>query len=235
MAIDQSKTTVRINPTVFDVAPDYALVAILCRGVRAPEGSHPRLAVVEDDVRSHDVAPPDPHTAAWHAAYSAAGISPSRYPNAAAALARRVRREGQLPRLGYVVDLCNAASLTSHLPIASCALDRLTDRRLEVSRADGREVFRAIGAADEERPGPGEVVFRDAQHRAHSRRWNWRQSDQIKTTPSSNTILVTIESVVDDTRHLDTAADLLPDLHEICETAQVHVLHRQSTSARWAA
>jgi len=59
-----------------------------------------------------------PEVAAWRRAYARMGLKPTQYRSAAEALLRRVRREGTLPRLHPLVDLCNAVSIAFALPIA---------------------------------------------------------------------------------------------------------------------
>jgi len=55
---------------------------------------------------------------AWRRAYAQMGFKPTQYRSAAEALLRRFRREGDLPRLHPLVDLCNAVSLAYALPVA---------------------------------------------------------------------------------------------------------------------
>jgi DNA/RNA-binding domain of Phe-tRNA-synthetase-like protein len=55
---------------------------------------------------------------AWRRAYAQMGFKPTQYRSAGEALLRRFRREGDLPRLHPLVDLCNAVSLAHALPVA---------------------------------------------------------------------------------------------------------------------
>ncbi len=59
------------------------------------------------------------------------GLKPTKYRSAAEALLRRFRREGELPRLHSVIDLCNAMSLAFALPVAVFDLAQV-DQFLEV-------------------------------------------------------------------------------------------------------
>ena len=75
---------------------------------------------------------------AWRRAYTQMGLKPTQYRSAAEALLRRFRREGDLPRLHPLVDLCNAVSLAFALPVAVFDLAGV-DSRLEVRHAVGGE------------------------------------------------------------------------------------------------
>ena len=66
-----------------------------------------------------------PEVAAWRRAYAQMGMKPTQYRSAAEALLRRFRREGALPQLHPLVDLCNAVSLAFALPVAVFDWSRL--------------------------------------------------------------------------------------------------------------
>src|SRR5919108_92314 len=115
-----------------------------------------------------------PEVAAWRRAYAQMGMKPTQYRSAAEALMRRFRREGDIPRLHPLVDLCNAVSLAFALPIAVFDLAQV-DSYLEVRHATGDEQYLAFNG-EIEIPPAGEVIFADAAHRVHARRWTFRQS-----------------------------------------------------------
>ncbi|HEX2322939.1 MAG TPA: hypothetical protein VHJ18_28510, partial [Streptosporangiaceae bacterium] len=52
-----------------------------------------------------------PEIQAWRRAFAAMGLKPTQYRCASESLLRRFRKEGQLPRLHPLVDICNAVSL----------------------------------------------------------------------------------------------------------------------------
>ena len=92
------------------------------------------------------------------------GLKPTQYRCAAESLLRRFRKEGALPRLHPLVDLCNAVSLAFAIPVAVLDVAEIA-WPLEVRYADGDEELpdvrrrgRAPGAGrgDLRRPGrPG--------------------------------------------------------------------------------
>ena len=59
-----------------------------------------------------------PEIQAWRRAFARMGLKPTQYRCAAESLLRRFRKEGSLPRLHPLVDLCNAVSLAFAIPVA---------------------------------------------------------------------------------------------------------------------
>ena len=59
-----------------------------------------------------------PEIQAWRRAFAQLGLKPTQYRSASESLLRRFRKEGSLPRLHPLVDLCNAVSLAFAIPVA---------------------------------------------------------------------------------------------------------------------
>jgi DNA/RNA-binding domain of Phe-tRNA-synthetase-like protein len=130
---------------------------------------------------------------AWRRAFARLGLKPTRYRCAAESLLRRFRREGALPRLHPVVDLCNAVSLAFAVPVAAIDTARV-DGGLVVRPAAGDEVYEAF-SGEVEHPEPGEVTFADEAGRAHARRWTHRQSGWSAVRPATTGVLVVAEAL----------------------------------------
>ena len=130
---------------------------------------------------------------AWRRAFSKMGLKPTQYRSASEALLRRFRREGALPRLHGVIDLCNAASLAFAIPLAVFDVARISGH-LEVRYASGDEVYRSF-SGELETPAPGEVIFADDAGQAHARRWTNRQSSASAVTSATETVLVIAEAL----------------------------------------
>jgi DNA/RNA-binding domain of Phe-tRNA-synthetase-like protein len=156
-----------------------------------------------------------PEIRAWRRAFAAMGLKPTQYRCASEALLRRLRREGTLPRLHPLVDLCNAVSAAYAVPVAALDLDRV-DGDLEVRPATGSERYLSF-AGEEEHPEPGEVVFVDRAHRAHARRWTNRQSAASAVRADTRTVLVVAEAL-HDTAGRDVAALVGTLARQISET-----------------
>ncbi len=134
-----------------------------------------------------------PEIAAWRRAYSQMGLKPTQYRSAAEALLRRFKREGELPRIHPVIDLCNALSLAFALPVAVFDLAQV-DQFLEVRHARGTETYLAWSGEIENVP-EGEVIFADAADHAHARRWTFRQSRKSTVRPETESALVVAEGL----------------------------------------
>jgi DNA/RNA-binding domain of Phe-tRNA-synthetase-like protein len=111
-----------------------------------------------------------PEIQAWRRAFARMGLRPTQYRCAAESLLRRFRKEGSLPRLHPLVDLCNAVLLAFAIPVAVFDA-RAVAWPLEVRYAVGDEDYLTFGG-DTEHPAAGEVIFADqaGQRRAHPRR-----------------------------------------------------------------
>jgi DNA/RNA-binding domain of Phe-tRNA-synthetase-like protein len=134
-----------------------------------------------------------PEVAAWRRGFARMGIKPTQYRSAAEALLRRFRREGGVPSLHPLVDLCNAVSLAFALPVAVFDVARIVGY-LEVRHATGVEQH--VGAHGEvESPDAGEVIFADAADHAHARRWTFRQSQRSAVRADTRQVLVVSEGL----------------------------------------
>lgn len=133
---------------------------------------------------------------AWRSAFSTMGLKPTQYRCASEALLRRLRKDGVLPKLHPLVDLCNAASASHAIPVAAFDLDRV-DGSLTVRPAAGHETYLTFGGVTEH-PNVGEVVFADDAGTAHARRWTNRQSAASAVSRSTITTLIVIEGLHDE-------------------------------------
>ncbi len=130
---------------------------------------------------------------AWRRAYTQMGLKPTQYRSAGEALLRRFRREGDLPRLHPLVDLCNAVSLAFALPVAVFDLAGV-DAWLEVRHAVGGEEHTGFGG-ETEHAEAGEVIFADAANHAHARRWTFRQSRRSTVSSGTRDVLIVAEGL----------------------------------------
>jgi DNA/RNA-binding domain of Phe-tRNA-synthetase-like protein len=142
-----------------------------------------------------------PEIQAWRRAFAKMGLKPTQYRCAAESLLRRFRKEGSLPRLHPLVDLCNAVSLAFAIPVAVLDAGRVA-WPLEVRYAVGDEDYLTFGG-DIEHPAAGEVIFADRARRAHARRWTNRQSGLSAVRESTAAVLIVAEAL-----HDSAAADV---------------------------
>jgi len=180
----------------------------LVPGVVYLEGVRPDVDVAEPVARYAAVAAERlagrteselPEIQAWRRAFSRLGLKPTQYRCASESLLRRFRKEGALPAIHPLIDLCNAISLAFAIPIAVLDLDSI-EGALEVRHADGTETYLTFGGTTEH-PEPGEVTYADDAGQAHARRWTNRQSGRSAVREATRSVLIVAEAL-----H-DTAAD----------------------------
>ncbi|MCK1823103.1 hypothetical protein MTQ10_26790 [Streptomyces sp. XM83C] len=188
--------------------PRLAAGALYVTGVDASADVGARVAAYTERARARLAVAGEgefPEVVAWRRAFSRMGLKPTQYRCASESLLRRLRKEGTLPRIHPVVDLCNAVSAAYAVPVAALDADRITGPLLEVRPARGDERYTPFGGGTEH-PVPGEVTFADSAGRAHARRWTHRQSGHSAVGPGTRRVLVVAEAQHDD------GARVMPDL-----------------------
>jgi DNA/RNA-binding domain of Phe-tRNA-synthetase-like protein len=134
-----------------------------------------------------------PEIQAWRRAFSRMGLKPTQYRCAAESLLRRFKKEGSLPRLHPLIDVCNAISLAFAIPVAVFDVAEIVDQ-VEVRYATGTETYLTF-SGETESPGAGEVIFADGAGRAHARRWTNRQSGYSAIRDTTTTALIVAEAM----------------------------------------
>jgi DNA/RNA-binding domain of Phe-tRNA-synthetase-like protein len=145
-----------------------------------------------------------PEIRAWRRTYTKMGLKPTQYRCASEALLRRFRKEGILPELHPLVDVCNAVSLAFAIPVAVFDVSKVSGG-LEVRYADGDEEYLTF-SGETEHPSPHEVIFADQARRVHARRWVNRQSGLSAVQSTTATALIVTEAM-----H-ETASSDVPEL-----------------------
>ncbi len=136
-----------------------------------------------------------PEIQAWRRAFSKMGLKPAQYRCASESLLRRFRKEGGIPAIHPLIDLCNAISIAFAIPEAVFDVSRIVGH-IEVRNATGDETYDTF-AGDVEHPEAGEVIFADAEGRAHARRWTNRQSGYSPVRAETSTVLIVAEALHD--------------------------------------
>ena len=134
-----------------------------------------------------------PSIVAWRRTFSAFGVQPTRYRNAAEALIRRLTKAGDIPSINCLVDIANLVSIRYGLPVAAMDQARVAGPTT-VRFAKGDEHFNDLGSSRTTSPEIGEVVFVDRKGAVSARRWCWRQSAQSATGPDTVEALYTVEA-----------------------------------------
>jgi DNA/RNA-binding domain of Phe-tRNA-synthetase-like protein len=136
-----------------------------------------------------------PEIQAWRRAFSRMGLKPTQYRCASEALLRRFRKEGSLPRILPLIDICNAVSLAFAIPVAVFDVARI-ERYLEVRHAAGDERYETF-AGEIEHPAVHEVIFVDDARQVHARRWTNRQSGTSAVRETTTAVLIVAEALHD--------------------------------------
>jgi DNA/RNA-binding domain of Phe-tRNA-synthetase-like protein len=217
--------------------PELVAGVLLARGVDSSARVSEPVARFHALAAARLAASPEaelPEVQAWRRAFSRMGLKPTQYRSAAESLLRRFRKEGGMPSLHPMIDLCNAISLAFAIPIAVFDVARVS-QYLEVRHATGSEDYRAF-SGDTEHPEPREVIFADAEARAHARRWSHRQSAFSAVRDDTTTVLIVVEamhaSALEDLQRLTAA--LQGSLAAIgAATASTAILKEASPRFEW--
>jgi DNA/RNA-binding domain of Phe-tRNA-synthetase-like protein len=165
-----------------------------------------------------------PEIQAWRRAFTRMGLKPTQYRSASESLLRRFRKEGSLPQIHPLIDLCNSVSLAFAIPVAVFDVAKVAEH-LEVRYADGSERYESFGG-DLDSPEAGEVIFADAAGRAHARRWTNRQSASSAVSAETNDVVIVAEALHDTARAdverlLRTVSDELASIWSITSRSAV--------------
>jgi DNA/RNA-binding domain of Phe-tRNA-synthetase-like protein len=199
------------SPVIWSHYPELTPGVLFVEGVRADADVDAHVAQLNGiAARRLDAAGSEsnlPEIRAWRAVFSRMGLKPTQYRCASESLLRRFKKEGALPRIHPLIDLCNAASLAFAVPVAVFDVAHVAES-LEVRPAGGTETYLSF-AGETEHPDPGEVVFADARGQAHARRWTHRQSGLSAIRAETASALLVMEAMhetagVDVRRLVDT-------------------------------
>jgi DNA/RNA-binding domain of Phe-tRNA-synthetase-like protein len=192
------------SPQIWHDFPELVPGVLFVKGVRAD------VRVDEAVTKLHAIAQSRlatssegelPEIQAWRRAFSRMGLKPTQYRCAAESLLRRFKKDGMLPRIHPLIDLCNAASLAFATPVAVFDVSAVAER-IEVRRAIGDERYLSF-AGEVEHPDADEVIFADGANRAHARRWSHRQSGDSAIRTGTTDALIVAEGM-----HVSAAEDV---------------------------
>ncbi len=214
--------------------PELVPGALLAGGITPDAQADAGVARFTDRARSRLAQAPEselPEIQAWRRAFARMGLKPTQYRCAAESLLRRFRKEGAIPGLHPLVDLCNAVSLAFAIPVAVFDISKINGD-LEVRYAAGDEKYLTF-SGEVEHPGAHEVIFCDAAGQAHARRWSNRQSGLSAVQHSTTGALIVAEAmhVAASSDMQELTAALAGELHALgYSTPAVTVLSRSTPS-----
>jgi DNA/RNA-binding domain of Phe-tRNA-synthetase-like protein len=127
------------------------------------------------------------------------------------ALLKRIEKGTGVSPINPLVDIYNAVSLTYGLPCGGEDIDTFKGDLL-LTKADGGELFLALGDEDYDNALPGEIIYKDEEG-AVCRCWNWRDGQRTMLTEHTVNAFLIIESVNPDRKDdLVAAAESLAEL-----------------------
>ena len=222
----------RHSDAIWDDYPQLAAGAIAVEPVSASATVQERIARFEAIAASRLAQSPESELAeiqAWRRAFARMGLKPTQYRCASEALLRRFRKEGSLPQIHPLVDLCNAVSIAFAIPVAVFDVAEIADF-LEVRYATGTEIYESF-SGETESPALGEVIFADNAGTVHARRWTNRQSARSAVREGTSSVLVVAEALHDSASEdiaklLETLAEELDAVWPLSPTAAI--LSRES-------
>lgn len=181
---------------IWDDFPDLVPGVLVAGGITSDLSVESRLvpyhAIAESRLASSTEGE-FPEIQAWRRAFSKMGLKPTQYRCASESLLRRFRKEGALPAIHPLIDLCNAVSIAFAIPVAVFDSSRIAEF-IEVRYATGDETYDTFSGVTEH-PEGREVIFADAGGRAHARRWTNRQSGYSPVRETTSQVLIVAEAL----------------------------------------
>lgn len=192
-----SLVTPSIDSRLAGIAPGFRALSILVEAapITHPEVATAALAQACQQMLNDDVSWAAAHLSDWDEVFKTFGAKPKRTPCSAAALRKRVQKDGSLPSLDPVVDIYNAVSIRYAIPVGGENLAAYSGA-LRLTLADGSEPFDTYkeGQPMMEHPEPGEVIWRDDLG-VTCRRWNWRQGVRTRLDSQAQSMWFILESL----------------------------------------
>ena len=209
-----------VSKDVFDLLPDACFGVVAVRGVdnskSYPEVSellHAAIAECEGALAGVKVKE-SPEIVPYREAFRALGINPNKFMCSIEALMTRIAKGKGFPEISPIVDLGNAVSLRTRLPIGAHDMGTV-ERALEVRHAREGDTFVPFGGGEVETPDENEVVYVSGGQ-VRTRRWTWRQSEIGKITESTTDLLFPIDGFR--SLNLDRVLEARKELSELIES-----------------
>lgn len=185
------------HPALWNAYPELAAGALYARGIHRQVDAEAAIARREATARTRLAQAGSeselPEIQAWRRTFQRMGLKPTQYRCASESLLRRLRKEGSLPRIHPLIDLCNGISMAFAIPVAVLDASRIAGA-LQVRAASGNERYLAF-SGESEHPEPGEVTFVDDAGNAHARRWTHRQSGLSAVRDATSDVLIVAEAM----------------------------------------
>lgn len=186
-----------IDSQISVIAPKFKALSITVKGSKIREWTYAKTVLKDacSSILENDFLWAESHINAWGEVYRRFGTKPNRTPCSAAALRKRVFKEGTMPSIDPIVDIYNAISIRYAIPVGGEDMDNYQGTPT-LTIADGTEPFCTMknGETSIENPEVGEVIWRD-EIGVTCRRWNWRQGVRTRIKSSTRNMWFILESL----------------------------------------
>ncbi len=186
-----------IDARISRIAPEFRALSISVQGtaVQNSEYAQQVLQAACRFVIDNDYSWAKSHIDAWGDVFRQFGAKPNRTPCSAAALRKRVLKDGVMPSIDPIVDIYNAISIRYAIPVGGEDMESYQGTPT-LTIADGTEPFDTIknGETSIEYPDEGEVIWRDDVG-VTCRRWNWRQGVRTRIESDTRNMWFILESL----------------------------------------
>jgi lysyl-tRNA synthetase class 1 len=211
--------SLKLATALFDRFPDLRIAVIrVSLPAELPAGAGPAARALLIEAQGD---PAEVDFSAWHEAFRWFGSKPKKYRCAAEALLLRVRGGHAIPSILPLVDLYNAWSIRSGLPIGGDDLARVQGD-IQLTFATGDEVFTEASGA-ESSPRKGEVIYRD-RATVLCRRWNWREAAATLLSEATTEAILYVEAPFGETNFEATIQGLADSLRDVLHASRAEVV-----------
>lgn len=149
------------------------------------------------------------------------------------ALLKRANQGRTFDPIDPMVDVYNSISMTYGVPVGMEGRDKIKGA-MHLGQVDGGQVFRPVGADDDEPTLPGEICYYDEEG-AVCRCLNWRDAQRTMLTEDSQNVVAVIESV--NAKQAERANEAMEELSKLInkyfgvETTKVYHLTKDNPVA----
>jgi DNA/RNA-binding domain of Phe-tRNA-synthetase-like protein len=190
-----------VDKKVFEVLPTYCLGIVVAHGIDNHQPNERIEKAMDEEIQKfHDMAQDKNirefrNINAYREAFKKLNMNPNRFMCSIEALAKRVKKNADLPHINSIVDVGNVFSLAYQLPMGAHNVDKWeSDFTIRFSQPGDH--FQPMGADEVEEMPEGELVYVSG-HTVKTRRWIWRQSDDGKITEDTSYAFFPIDGFSD--------------------------------------
>ncbi|HBC3930660.1 TPA: B3/4 domain-containing protein [Vibrio parahaemolyticus] len=186
-----------IDTRISQIAPDFRALSISVQGTEVQDSNYAKNVLQDacSSVLENDYPWAGAHISAWEDAFRQFGAKPNRTPCSAAALRKRVFKDGTMASIDPIVDIYNAISIRYAIPVGGENMDAY-EGIPTLTISNGSEIFDTMknGEPAIENPDVGEVIWRDDVG-VTCRRWNWRQGVRTRIEKNTRNMWFILESL----------------------------------------